>query len=62
MRKGENYVKIIIKNKIINLEDMFYKCESLKNINELEYLDIKDVNNFSRMFSGCSSLRDIKGL
>ena len=62
LRKGENYVKIIIKNKIIKLEDMFYKCESLKNINELEYLDIKDVNNFSYMFSGCSSLKNIKGL
>ena len=62
LRKGENNIKIIIKNKIRNLEYMFYKCKSLKNIKELEYLDTKDINNFSDMFSGCSSLSDIKGL
>ena len=36
LRKGENYIKIINKNKITNLEKMFYKCKSLKNIKELE--------------------------
>jgi len=35
LRKGENNIKIIIKNKISNLEDMLYKCKSLKNIKEL---------------------------
>ena len=61
-RKGENYIKIILKNKNKNLEKMFYKCKSLINIKELKYLDTKDVNNFSYMFSKCSSLIDIKGL
>ena len=62
LRKGENNIKIIIKNKITNLECMFYECKSLKNIKELEYLDTNYVNNFSYMFYGCSSLSDIKGL
>ena len=62
MRKGKNNIKIIIKNKIRYLEYMFYKCNSLKNIKELEYLDTKDTNNFSSMFYKCSSLLDIKGL
>ena len=60
--KGENKIKIIIKNKITNLEDMFDGCESLKNIEELKYLDTKDINNYSYMFFGCSSLSDIKGI
>jgi len=62
LKKGENNIKIIIKNKLINLEYMFYNCISLKNIKELEYLDTRDINIFSFMFSGCSSLSDIKGL
>ena len=32
---GENNIQIIIKNKISNLENMFYKCKSLKNIEGL---------------------------
>ena len=62
LKKGENNVKIILKNKIINLEYMFNDCKLLKNIKELEYLDTKDINSFSYMFYGCSSLSDIKGL
>jgi len=62
LRKGENKIKIIIKNKITNLENMFYYCKSLKNIEELKYLDTKEIKNFKCMFRGCSSLSDIKGL
>ena len=62
LEKGENNITIIIKNKITNLENMFYNCKSLINIKELEYLDTKDINNFSGMFNECSSLSDIKGL
>ena len=47
LKKGENKIKIIIKNKLKNLEYMFYECKSLKNINELKYLDTKDIYNFS---------------
>ena len=62
LRKGENNIKIIIKNKITNLEYMFYECRSLKNIKELEYLNTKDVNNFGCIFYECSSISNIKGL
>ena len=41
---------------------MFYDCKSLKNIEELKYLDTSDINNFSYMFYNCSSLSDIKSL
>ena len=62
MKKGENNVKIILKNKIIILEDMFYECKSLKNIEELKYLDTKEIKDFSCIFWGCSSSSNIKGL
>ena len=62
MKKGENNIKIIIKNKITNLEYMFYDCISLNNIEGLKYLDISNGNNFSGMFYGCKSLSDIKPL
>ena len=58
LEKGENIIKIIIKNEISNLESMFYNCKSLKNLKELEYLKTKDIKNFSLMFFGCSSLSD----
>ena len=38
LKKGENNIKMIIKNKITNLEKMFYKCNKLKNIDELNIL------------------------
>ena len=41
---------------------MFDGCESLKNIDELKYLNTKDIINFAYMFHGCSSLLDIKPL
>jgi len=62
LKKGENKVKIIIKNKITNLEKMFYECKSLKNIEELKYLDTKEIKDFSLMFAQCSLISDIKGL
>ena len=62
LKKGENNVKIIIKNKITNLKNMFYNCKTLSNIKELEYLDTKDINDFSGMFYECYSLLDINAL
>ena len=62
LKEGENKLEIIIKNKITNLEYMFYNCISLKNIEGLKFLDTKEIKNFSYMFSGCESLSDIKGL
>ena len=62
LKKGENNILLVIKNKIIHLEYMFYKCSSLRNIDELKYLNTKDINNFSYIFSYCSSLTDLNGL
>ena len=62
LKNGENKIEIIIKNKIINLQEMFYNCTKLKNIEELKYLDAKEVNNCSKMFYNCKSLLDIKAL
>ena len=62
LKKGENNIKIIIKKKITNLEDIFYDCKSLLNIKELEHLDTTEIKDFSKIFYGCSSLIDINGL
>jgi len=62
LNKGENEIEIIIKNKIINLEYMFYNCTRLINIEDLKYLDTKEANNLSYMFYNCSSLSHIKPL
>jgi len=62
LKEGINNIQIIIKNKLTNLKDMFYKVTSLKNIEKLKCLNTKNVKDFSNMFYGCSSLSDIKAL
>ena len=62
LKKGKNNIQIIIKNKLMNLKDMFRYCRTLKNIDELKYLDTKEITNFRNMFYECSSLSDIKSL
>ena len=62
LNEGKNYIKIKILKKLTTLEDMFSQCISLKNIDELKYLDTKEVNNFSGVFYGCSSLSNINAL
>ena len=62
LNNGENTITLLIKNKLINLSYMFSWCNSLSNIEELKYLDVKYSNDFSYMFCGCSSLSDISPL
>ena len=62
LKEGIINIQLIIINKFTNLEKMFTKCVSLKNIEELKYLNTKEVNNFSGMFWECLSLSDIKAL
>ena len=62
LKKGNNIIKMIINNKLRNLENMFYECESLANIDELKHLDTSEVTNFSNMFVGIQSLIDTKPL
>ena len=50
LRKGENTIKLIIKNKITNLEYMFGNCSCLNNIDELKYLDTNDIIYFFLKF------------
>ena len=62
LKKGENNIKMLIKNNILNLEYMFENCSTLKNIEDLKNLNTKEITNFSHIFSGCSSLSDITAL
>ena len=51
LKKGENIVTLIIKNKLTDLSYMFCNCFSLKNMEELRYLDTENVTNFSFIFA-----------
>ena len=62
LKHGENKIEVKIKNKITNFSYMFSECISLKNIKELNNLDVSNGNNFSHMFYECLSLTDIKPL
>ena len=63
LKKGENNIKLIIKNKkITDFSHMFHGCKKLKNIEELKILITNCCIDFSFMFFGCSSLSDIKSL
>jgi surface protein len=59
LQKGKNNIKLKIKNRLTNMENMFYKCSKLKNIDDLKYLNTKYCTNFKGMFYGCTSLSDI---
>ena len=51
LKKGENIVTLIIKNKLTDLSYMFCDCLSLKNMEELRYLNTENVTNFSYIFA-----------
>ena len=51
-----------IKNKIADLQYMFFGCKFVANIEELKYLNTKYCNNFSFMLYKCYQLSDIKAL
>ena len=60
LKEGIYCVELTIVNTLITLEDMFYECESLKNIEGLEFLNTEEVHNFKNMFYECSNLSDLK--
>ena len=62
LNKGENSIIMILKKKNIDLSYMFYGCKSLKNIDDLKKLDIKEVKSLSHMFYDCYSLSNIQSL
>lgn len=62
LNKGENNIQLIIKNKLTSLRNMFNGCNTLKNIDDLKYLNTSYCIDFYGMFGGCKSLKDIKAL
>ena len=62
LEKGDNIIIMNIINPIKNLENMFYNCNHISNIDELINLDTQYCNNFSNMFYGYSSLNNIQSL
>ena len=50
LEKGENKIKLIIKNNLTDVGEMFDGCESLYNIDELKYLNVSKCTNFKDMF------------
>ena len=53
LKEGENVIILLIKNKLTFLSTMFYNCKNLKDINELKYLNVNEITDFSNMFLGC---------
>ena len=51
LNKGDNIITLIIKNDLTDLSFMFKDCYSLKNIEELKYLNTSNVKDFSYIFS-----------
>ena len=51
LKEGENYITLIIKNKLVDLSYMFCNCFSLSNMEELRYLNTENVTNFSYIFA-----------
>ena len=62
LNKGENIVKIIVRNELKDLSYMFSSCKYLKNIKGLKYLDVSSIRDFSYMFNECSLLSNINAL
>ena len=62
LKKGDNSIKLIIKNKITNLSWMFaYIDKDIKYI-ELKNLDVSTVENFQCMFYDCTWMSNLNGL
>ena len=62
LKEGDNVIGILLRNNLTSLDNMFNGCKSLRNIDDLLYLDTKNITDFSFMFWGCSSLTNINSL
>ena len=62
---SDSITKVIITGKISFAEgnnrlcNLFYKCENLKEIQGMDYLDTSNVTNMDAMFYGCSQLEQV---
>ena len=48
--------------KAINLENMFYNCNKLNNINGIKGWKVQNVENFKFMFYGCQNLTNVNSI
>ena len=57
----EKYIKIklIQKNKIIDISNMFSECDSLSPLSELSKLNTNNLINMSNIFYNCKSLSSL---
>ena len=62
LKEGDNIITLKIKNDLTYLSFMFMGCSSLKNIEELKYLDVSKSKYLEFMISYCPLLSDISPL
>ena len=62
LKEGENYIQLIKLTKLTNLEHIFSGSCTLKNMEELKFLNVSNANNFSGIFYGSTPLSEIKYL
>ena len=62
LKKGDNNIELKLKNELNKIEEMFYGCKTLKNIDDLKYLNTSKIKDFSCIFFGCVSLENINSL
>lgn len=62
LKEGDNIITLKLKNDLTYLSFMFMGCSSLKNIEELKYLDVRKSKYLEFMFSYCSLISDISPL
>ena len=62
LKEGDNIITLKIKNDLTYLSFMFSGCSSLKNIEELKYLDVRKAQHLEYMLSDCILLTDINPL
>ena len=55
-------IKLIETNPITDMSNLFYKCESLDSIQDMDKWDTKNVTNMSCMFCKCTSLTSLVGM
>ena len=56
--EGKYIIQYTFKNPLTKTNHMFYKCNSLINL-DFTYFNSYNITNMSEMFNGCASLKDI---
>lgn len=60
--KGRHQVKVILKNKKLNVNCMFFKCNKLISASGLENIDTGETTSFKCLFSDCFNLSSISDI